>query len=100
MQALAMGGYGGYVWGAFGFTLISMIGLLWQSWRAQRRRADELAALRSTVRSGGRRDSDTTDGAPPRRLVATRPTISQSLATPPAEPGPHGFAASGPSTGT
>lgn len=98
MQALAMGGYGGYVWSAFGFTLISMIGLLWLSWRAQRRRADELAALRSIVRSGS--GSDTAGRTPPRRLVATRPARSQSVATPSAEPGSRGFAASGPSSGT
>lgn len=95
-----MGGYGGYVWAAFGFTLISMIGLLWLSWRAQRRRADELAALRSIVRSGVRSGSDTAGRTPPRRLVATRPGRSQSVATLSAEPGSRGLAASGPSSGT
>ena len=76
-----MGGYGGYVWSAFGFALISMGGLLWQSWRAQARRTEELKALRSTVRGGG-------EGTPerrPRRLVATRPDNapdSDGLATP------------------
>jgi heme exporter protein CcmD len=76
-----MGGYGGYVWTAFGFTLLSMGGLLWQSWRAQARRTEELKALRSTVRGGG---EDSVERRP-RRLVATKPDTvpdSDSLATP------------------
>lgn len=66
-EMLSMGGYGGYVWAAFGFTIVVMTGLLWQSWRAQRRRAAELAELRSTIRGGSR---------PRRRLVATRPAAA------------------------
>ncbi len=73
-----MGGYGGYVWVAFGFTLLAMIGLLWQSWRAQRGRADELAKLRRTVR-GGRATAAPAEHEPTRRLVARRPQL-----TPPA----------------
>jgi heme exporter protein CcmD len=65
VQALAMGGYGGYVWAAYGFTLVLMIGLLWQSWRLQRRRGHELAELRRTLRPGS--------GRPARRLVAQKP---------------------------
>ena len=100
MQALAMGGYGGYVWAAFGFTLISMIGLLWQSWRAQQRRADELASLRSTVRGGAPRPLEPVDGPPARRLVATKPAkaLPQTATRQADGPGdvaaPHGFAAS------
>ncbi len=61
-----MGGYGGYVWSAFCFAVISMGVLLWQSWRAQARRTEELHSLRSTIRGG--------DGERrPRRLVATKP---------------------------
>ena len=60
MQALAMGGYGGYVWAAFGFTIVLMIGLLWQSWRLQQRRTDELAGLRRTLRG----DTPGGDGRP------------------------------------
>jgi heme exporter protein CcmD len=63
-----MGGYGGYVWSAFGFALISMGGLLWQSWRAQARRSEELKSLRSTIRGS----SDLSERRT-RRLVATRP---------------------------
>ena len=65
-----MGGYGGYVWAAFGFTVVLMIGLLWQSWRLQQRRTGELAELRRTVRGDGARG----DGQrPARRLVAQKP---------------------------
>ena len=70
-----MGGYGGYVWAAFGFTIVLMIGLLWQSWRLQQRRTDELAGLRRTLRgdsSGG--DGQAYDAQrPARRLVAQKP---------------------------
>ena len=80
MGALTMGGYGGYVWSAFGFAVLSMGGLLWQSWRAQARRAQELQALRSTVRGG-----EGTPGRRPRRLVAIKPdpaSARDGLATP------------------
>ncbi len=64
-----MGGYGGYVWSAFGFTLILTLGLAWQSWWLQRRRSDELALLRQQVRP---RDRDGASQRPLRRLVAVR----------------------------
>lgn len=55
-EFFAMGGYGAYVWPAFGFTLIVLLGLLVASWRASRRRQEELAQLRELVRpSGGSR---------------------------------------------
>lgn len=60
-----MGGYGGYVWSAFGFTLVLTLGLAWQSWRQQRQRDAELTELRRRVRSGD-------GGRPVRRLVAVR----------------------------
>lgn len=81
-----MGGYGGYVWSAFGFALISMAGLLWLSWRAQARRSEELRALRESLR--GRTAGDAV--LPPRRLVATEPESRarpDSLATPGSAPG-------------
>lgn len=104
MQALAMGGYGGYVWAAFGFTLISMIGLLWQSWRAQQRRAGELAALRSSVR-GGRPTSNAAERGPTRRLVAQKPEKTETAAALGAQntiSGPAGerYATSRPTTGS
>lgn len=49
---LAMGGYAAYVWPAFGFAAAVLLGLLWQSWRAARRREAELEQLRRTVRPG------------------------------------------------
>jgi heme exporter protein D len=46
----AMGGYAAFVWPAFGFAALVMIGLLAQSWWAARRREAELAQLRRVVR--------------------------------------------------
>lgn len=47
-----MGGYAAYVWSAFGFTLVVLVGLLGQSWRAAHQREAELAQLRELVRAG------------------------------------------------
>jgi heme exporter protein CcmD len=77
-----MGGYGGYVWAAFGFTIVLMIGLLWQSWRLQQRRTDELAGLRRTLR-GDTPDGDGRPGdteRPARRLVARKPDAAPAAA--------------------
>jgi heme exporter protein D len=49
----AMGGYAGFVWPAFGFAALVLIGLLAQSWWAVRRREAELAQLRRVVRPRG-----------------------------------------------
>ena len=67
-EYLAMGGYAAYVWSAFGFTLLVMVGLLAQSWLAARRRERELDELRAALRSsrGERRP------ATARPLVARR----------------------------
>lgn len=51
---LAMGGYAAYVWSAFGFAAVVLIGLFVQSWLAVRRGEAELAALRGTVRAPAR----------------------------------------------
>jgi heme exporter protein D len=51
-EFLAMGGYAAYVWSAFGFALVVLLGLLGQSWRAAHRREAELAQLRELVRAG------------------------------------------------
>jgi heme exporter protein D len=45
-----MGGYGAYVWSAFGFTAIAMLGLLFQSLHLARKRTAELEELRSRTR--------------------------------------------------
>jgi heme exporter protein D len=49
-EFLAMGGYGAFVWTAFGFTILVMAGLFWLSWRAAGRREAELARLRRELR--------------------------------------------------
>jgi heme exporter protein D len=51
-EFLAMGGYAAYVWSAFGFALLVLLGLLGQSWRAAHQREAELAQLRELVRAG------------------------------------------------
>jgi heme exporter protein D len=51
-EFLAMGGYAAYVWSAFGFALVVLLGLLGQSWRAAHQREAELAQLRQLVRAG------------------------------------------------
>jgi heme exporter protein D len=51
-EFLAMGGYAAYVWSAFGFALVVLLGLLGQSWRAAHQREAELAQLRELVRAG------------------------------------------------
>jgi heme exporter protein D len=48
----AMGGYGAYVWPAFGFAALVLLGLLLQSWWAARRREAELEQLRRQLRPG------------------------------------------------
>jgi len=47
-----MGGYAAYVWPAYGFAALVLIGLLAQSWRKARRRAAELEQLRHLARPG------------------------------------------------
>lgn len=49
----AMGGYAAYVWPAFGFALVVLIGLFVLSWQAVKRREAELAQLRLTARGAG-----------------------------------------------
>jgi heme exporter protein D len=70
-EFLAMGGYAAYVWAAFGFAALVLLGLLVQSWRAARRRQAELDRLRHIAR--------------PRR-----PPAAQTLrpTRPPSGPGP------------
>jgi heme exporter protein D len=50
-EFLAMGGYAGYVWPAFGAVLALMAGLLAKSWRDGRRTAAALAALQGERRA-------------------------------------------------
>jgi len=48
----AMGGYGAYVWPAFGFAAMVLLGLGLQSWWVARRRAAEFEQLRAELRPG------------------------------------------------
>jgi heme exporter protein D len=61
----AMGGYAAFVWPAFGFAALVLIGLLAQSWWAARRRDTELEQLRRVVRPR--------PAARPRRRPVVRP---------------------------
>jgi heme exporter protein D len=45
-QFFAMGGYAAYVWPAFGFAALVLVGLLAQSWYAARRREAEFEQLK------------------------------------------------------
>ena len=47
---LQMGGYAGYVWSAFGFAALVLVGLLVQSVVQARRREQEFLRLREVVR--------------------------------------------------
>jgi heme exporter protein D len=65
-----MGGYGGYVWAAFGLTLAVLLGLLAQSVWLMRKRGAELAGLRERLRAA--RPART------RPLVPRRPDAAES----------------------
>lgn len=53
---LDMGGYGAYVWPAFGATALVLAGLLLASVRSLRAKEDALAALRQPRRGRAERD--------------------------------------------
>lgn len=69
---LAMGGYGPYVWSAYGITLAVMVGLFWQSWQRARKRTAEAERVRAERWAEARR--------PARPIVAERRPVD-----PPAE---------------
>ena len=46
-----MGGYGAYIWSAYGVAAAVMLGLLALSLRAARKRQDKLGALEATGRT-------------------------------------------------
>ena len=50
-----MGGYGAYVWSAFGFTAVGLLGLLVQSVVQARRREREFLRLREVAGSDAER---------------------------------------------
>jgi heme exporter protein D len=76
----AMGGYGAYVWPAFGFAAAVLLGLLWQSWRAARSREVELEQLRRLVRpaaTGRPRLRPVRAGAAELRADPSAPSVSR-----------------------
>jgi heme exporter protein D len=42
---LAMGGYGAFIWPAYGVSVLALIGIAWQSWAAWRAAKKKLDAL-------------------------------------------------------
>ncbi len=46
----AMGGYGAYVWPAYGIAAVVLGGLVLVSWRRHRRSSEELAQLQQGAR--------------------------------------------------
>lgn len=42
---LAMGGYGAFIWPAYGVSLLALIAIVWQSWAAWRAAKKKLDAL-------------------------------------------------------
>ncbi|MCS6779640.1 MAG: heme exporter protein CcmD [Geminicoccaceae bacterium] len=53
-EFLAMGGYGAFVWAAYGATLLVLVGLFWQSWHAARKRTAEAERARAERRAQAR----------------------------------------------
>ncbi len=43
----AMGGYGAFIWPAYGVSALALIGIVWQSWAAWRAASKKLDALES-----------------------------------------------------
>ncbi len=54
-EFLAMGGYGPYVWAAYGFSLAALVALFWQSWYRARKRTAEAERIKAERRSEARR---------------------------------------------
>ncbi len=59
-EFLAMGGYGAYVWSAYGITLLSLLLLFVWSWHGARAREAELEQVRKLSRSERRVPSSAT----------------------------------------
>ena len=67
-EFLAMGGYGPFVWAAYGITLAVLAGLFWQSWQQARKRTAEAERRRAERRAEAPRA--------PRRIVAERRPVA------------------------
>lgn len=58
MNVLQMGGYGGYVWPAYGLATISLVGILIATRRSLKAREREFETLKNVRRGGGTPPSD------------------------------------------
>ncbi|MDX1542189.1 MAG: heme exporter protein CcmD [Geminicoccaceae bacterium] len=74
-EFLQMGGYGVYVWSAFGFAAVVLGGLLAQSVVQARRREKEFAQLREVARPAAERPARR-----PKTAVRARPVATASEA--------------------
>jgi heme exporter protein D len=62
-EFLAMGGYAGFIWPAYGFAAVVLAGLIWVSIREVRRLEAEVAALDALrPRRARRGEAQGTDG--------------------------------------
>ncbi len=61
---LAMGGYGAYVWTAYGVTVLALALLFVWSWFGARARETELEQIRKLSRSERRKPASTIDAGP------------------------------------
>lgn len=71
-----MGGYGLYVWAAYGVAFLLMVALLWLSWNGAKSSQREFEALRSQIRpaaSKGRKSLTATRPDRPREIQNSTP---------------------------
>ena len=68
-----MGGYGAFVWPAYGVVALLMFGFWLAAWRDLRRQRDELAALEAAGLGRRRPAPDTAPNSAPRNTGEARP---------------------------
>lgn len=73
-EFFGMGGYGAYVWAAFGFAFVALLGLLLQSIGQARRREREFERLREVARPAA------PETRRPRRAVRATPAAAGEAA--------------------
>ncbi len=77
-EFLAMGGYGAYVWSAYGITLLSLLLLFAWSWHGARAREAELEQVRKLSRSERRVPSSATLREPELARSAPKTTVNDA----------------------